>query len=125
MTEVFITKAYLRSHPDEIFVFGDNCKRRGNGGAAKLRNEPNTYGFITKKKPTHSDGDYYKPGEYKLKYVVEMAKLIRQIMDNPNKTYLISKLGAGLANRYNIFQDVIEPDIKKSLASFKNVRFLW
>ena len=46
---IHITQKYLREHSNEIFVFGDNILRKGHGGAAALRNEPNTYGFITKK----------------------------------------------------------------------------
>jgi len=50
-----MTKEYLRAHPEVIFVFGDNLIHRGKGGAAKLRDEPNTYGFITKKYPNNID----------------------------------------------------------------------
>ena len=52
-------------------------------------------------------------------------KLKKVITENPDKTYLISKLGAGLANRYMIFETIIGPNIKKELLHFKNVRFLW
>jgi hypothetical protein len=51
MDEVTIAREYLRSHPDHVFVFGDNLLGRGLGGAAALRREPNTFGFITKKRP--------------------------------------------------------------------------
>lgn len=123
--EKIITRLYLRKHPFHIFVFGDNCERRGYGGAAALRDMTNTYGFITKKSPTHSDRDYYRPKEYEAVYFVEMEKLKQEILHNPTKHYLISKLGAGLANRYNIFEQVIEPNIRKDLAQFSNVEFLW
>lgn len=118
-----ITKAYLRENPDHIFVFGDNCKRKGKGGAATLRDEPNTYGFITKKAPNNNDGSFYKPKEYEEKFQVELRKLMKEIQRNPDKTYLISKLGAGLANKYGIYQKVIKPGLT-ILKNYHNVRFL-
>ncbi len=125
MKEIFIDKKYLKENPDHIFVFGDNTIRMGKGGAAKLRDVSNTYGFITKIKPWTGDGDYYKPNEYEAKYQVELRRLIKEIERNPTKTYLISKLGAGLANKFNIFDKVIEPNIKNDLAEYENVKFLW
>ena len=120
-----ITREYLRSHPKEIFVYGDNLKRRGNKGAAELRDEPNTYGFITKKYPSGCDDAFYKPGEYRQIFDMELCRLRMVIMGNPDTTYLISKLGAGLANRFGIFETVIEPKIKTELECLPNVKFLW
>lgn len=45
-----VTKQFLDNNPNAIFVFGDNLLRVGYGGAAILRDHPQTYGFITKKK---------------------------------------------------------------------------
>jgi len=120
-----ITKEYLRKHPDHIFVFGDNFQRMGYGGAASLRDEPNTYGFITKKYPDYDNGSYYTVDEYKLTYITEIIRLKYEIKKKTDKIFLISKLGAGLANKYHIFEKIIEPNIKKDLLEFKNVRFLW
>lgn len=122
--EIIINKSYLRSHPNEIFVFGDNLDRKGCGGAAKLRYEPNVYGFVTKKKPTHSDGDYYHPEEYQTKFKTELKKLIKEIENYPNKIFLISRLGGGLANKYNIFEKVIKPGLEV-LKQYSNVKFLY
>jgi len=120
---MIITKSYLRQNPNHIFVFGDNLKRKGYGGAAKLRDEPNTYGFITKKAPNNNDGSFYKPYEYKEKFGVELKRLIKNIENNPDKIYLISKLGAGLANKYGIYQKVIKPGLTK-LEKYDNIRFI-
>lgn len=122
--EQIITREYLRSNPNHIFVFGDNLLRVGRGGAAKLRDEPNTYGFITKKAPTYKDEDYYTPEEFEDVFLNELIKLQLLISATPNKTYLISKIGAGLANKYKIWDKIIEPNLKKQL-SFDNVKFLW
>ena len=125
MKEIFITKQYLQQHPNEIFVFGDNLIRKGVGGAAVLRYEPNVYGFVTKKKPTHDNSSYYMAKEYLPVYQAEIKKLVEEIKLHPDKTYLISKLGAGLANRFGIFEHVIESNIRKDLDGLPNVKFLW
>lgn len=118
-----ITRSYLRKNPDYIFVFGDNLQRKGKGGAAKLRDEPNTYGFITKKAPSNNSGSFYKPDEYKEKFESELRKLIEEIEKNPNKTFLISKLGGGLANKFNIHEKIIKPGLER-LKEYNNVVFL-
>lgn len=122
--ELIITREYLRSNTNHIFVFGDNLLRVGHGGAAQLRDEPNTYGFITKKAPTYKDEDYYTPEEFEDVFLNELIKLQLLISATPNKTYLISKIGAGIANKYKIWDKIIEPNLKKQL-SFDNVKFLW
>ncbi len=119
-----VTEEYLKQNPNHVFVFGDNCLRKGKGGAAKLRDLPNTYGFITKKTPGWKNEDFYEPVEFESIFLNELIKLQMLISLTPNKKYLISKIGAGLANRYKIWEKVIEPNIKKQL-SFDNVIFLW
>ena len=123
--EETITKDYLIQNPDHIFVFGDNLDRKGLKGAASLRNEENTYGFITKKHPNSLSSSFYRPEEYEPVFYRELDKLKKIIEDNPTKTFLISKLGAGLANRFNIFEEVIEPKIKRLLFNYSNIKFLW
>lgn len=120
-----ITAEYLRKNKNEIFVFGDNLLRKGKKGAAALRDEPNTYGFITKKEPNNNKESFYKPKEYENVYKNEISELIHYINLNDDKTFLISKLGSGLANKNKIFEQVIEPNIKNDLKGFKNVKFLW
>lgn len=122
---MIITEQYLLSHPTEVFVFGDNLLRKGLGGAAKLRHLPNTYGFITKKCPNNDDSSFYKPDEYRDIFLSEIVKLRVEIIQNPDKIYLISKLGAGLANRYLIWEGMIEPWLKVLLDDLKNVRFIF
>lgn len=122
---VIVTRAYLRANPNYIFVFGDNDLRKGLGGAAVLRNEPNTYGFITKKAPNNDDESFYRPAEYHEVYKREIYLLQRVIEKNPEKTFLISQLGGGLANRYWIWEEVIEPRLEEDLQQYKNIRLLW
>lgn len=120
-----ITRQYLIEHPDHIFVFGDNELRAGKGGAAALRDMENTCGFITKKRPCNYDSCFYRPDEYEAIYRDEINTLAWHIVLSPTKRFLISKLGAGLANRFGIFEAVIEPRIKYDLQGLGDVRFLW
>lgn len=123
--ETHITREYLRENRTEIFVFGDNDLRKGNGGAAVLRDEPNTYGFITKKFPKYADDAYYRVTEYESVYRHEINKLKVLLERHKDKIYLISKLGAGLANKYGIWEQVIEPQLRNDLKNYTNVKFLW
>lgn len=125
MKNRIITREYLRNHPNEIFVFGDNHFRRGTGGAAILRDEPNVYGVITKKTPSQNPEDYFTIEEYRPVFEQELSKLVDEITQNRDKTYLVSRIGGGIANRYGIFEHIIEPRIKKALEQFQNVEFLW
>ena len=120
-----ITQEYLKENPDHVFVFGDNSLRRGKKGGAVLRDEPNVYGFITKKYPSYNNDAYYRPSEYREIFSKELNKLLNLVNANPNKTYLISQIGSGLANKYRIFDKIINPSIKTSFKEYKNVKFLW
>lgn len=104
-----ITSQYLRENPNHVFVFGDNLLRKGLGGAAKLRNEPNTYGFITKKYPNNKNMSFYKPEEYRPIFQSELIKFVDHITFNYDKLFLVSKLGSGLANKYGIYEFIIHP----------------
>lgn len=122
---MLVTREYLRNHPDCIFVFGDNTCRRGKGGAAVLRDEPNSYGFITKRYPSNEDGSFFLPEEYESIFKKELDKLEKMIESNPNKTFLISKLGSGLANRYSIFETVIYDGLIALDEKYENVKLLF
>src|SRR3990167_1818173 len=110
---MLIKQEYLKQNKNHIFVFGDNTLRKGLGGAAALRNEPNTYGFITKKYPNMDDEAFYKLKEYKLVFEKELFLLERAIVNAPNSLWLISQLGSGLANKYKIWEEVIFKKLKK------------
>lgn len=124
-TNVKITEQFLRDRPNVIFVFGDNYIRKGKAGAAKLRDEPNTYGFITKKYPNNKADSFFTKDEYKYVFEQEIEKLKKHIENNPDKIFLITKLGSNLANKYKIFEYVIAPRIFTELAEYDNIIFLW
>jgi hypothetical protein len=120
----FCTAWYLRRHPNDIFVFGDNTVRRGKGGAAKLRYEPNTYGFITKKRPDHRPSSYYNPAEYRSVFNSELEKLENFVIRNIDKRFLVSKIGAGIANKHNIWE-VVKIPLESFIRTHENVIQLW
>lgn len=120
-----VTKEYLDEHPEKIFVFGDNLTRRGHAGAASLRECKNTYGFITKKYPSNDDHAFYSVEEYEPVFKEELAKLKTMIEQNPNKEFLISKLGSGLANKYLIFENVVYNGLIELEKKYDNVNLLF
>src|SRR5687767_8564095 len=103
----FITREDLDQNPSWVFVFGDNLIRKGYGGAARLRDHAQSYGFITKKYPDWNDSSFYTPEEYESIFEVEFAKLCTLIEANPHKKYIVSRLGSNLANRFGIYEAII------------------
>jgi hypothetical protein len=120
-----MSEDFLDKNKRAIFVFGDNTLRQGYGGAAALRDHPQTYGFITKKYPDNHDTSFYKPEDYNSIFFDELIKLRVFISDEPFKTFYISQLGAGLANKYNIWEKVIKEGLENNLQQYPNVVFLW
>ena len=120
-----ITDIFLDSNPNAYFVFGDNLIREGMGGAAALRYHPHAIGFITKKYPDNRVESFYKPEEYSAVFFEELEKLKKVIEKRPNKTFYISQLGGGLANRFMIWQKLIRHNLVKALEKFDNVVFCW
>jgi hypothetical protein len=122
---LIITKQFLDENPNVIFVFGDNLRRVGYGGAAALRDHKQTYGFITKRSPDNMDDSFYRPDNYRFDFNVYILELRLFIEKNSNKIFYISQLGGGLANRYKIWEQVIRPGLEKNLSHYDNVVFLW
>jgi hypothetical protein len=122
---LIITQEFLDSNPDAYFVFGDNLIREGCGGAAALRYHPHAIGFITKKFPDNKDESFYRPEEYSPVFFEELQKLKKIIEKRQYKTFYISQLGGGLANRYFIWQKLIRHNLVRELGDLDNVIFCW
>lgn len=118
-----IDATFLDNSPRSIFVFGDNIIRKGTAGAAKLRYHPRSYGFITKKLPNNDDTSFFRPVEYRPLFNKELHELMELIVFNPDNIFLISKIGAGLANRYGIYEQIIQPGLE-TLRRYSNVVLL-
>jgi len=54
----------VKNHKDYLFIFGDNDIKRGRGGQAIIRDEPNALGIPTKKYPTRKENAYYTDEEF-------------------------------------------------------------
>ena len=122
-----VSIGFLNKLKEEVvFVFGDNNDRKGLGGqAAVARKVKNAYGFVTKKKPTHTPKDYYKPNEYSIKFESELKKLKKEVEEKEDKWFLIPTLGNGLANKFNIWEKIIKYKIKEELINYPNVIFFF
>ena len=123
--DFIVTKEFLNQNPNAVFIFGDNRRRLGYGGAASLRDHPQTYGFITKKNPDDLDESFFHPESYHIDFTVQSIELQLIIEKNLDKIYYISQLGGGLANRYKIWEKVCKPRLEKYFSVYDNVVFLW
>jgi len=119
----YITKEDLDNNPNWIFVFGDNTIHRGTAGAASLRYHRQSYGFITKKFPDNEDDSFYTLENYPFIFKLEMERLITMINTHQDYTFMISKLGSGLANKFGIYEAIIKPGLEE-LRKFPNVKLL-
>ena len=124
--DIKITFEFLNSNPDSYFVFGDNFMKKANSeSACKTKAHPHALSFITKKFPGQDDGSFYRPDEYEMIFFEELIKLGRIIERYPTKTFYISKLGSGAANRFLIWEKLISIYLVRSLEKFDNVVFCW
>lgn len=120
-----ISKDFLDTNPNAIFVFGDNLLKTGYGGAALLRDHPQSIGFVTKKYPDNKDTSFYRPEEYESIFREQLNLLKEIIQSSQDKIFYISQLGAGLANKYLIWEKLIKINLENELSRFKNVVFCW
>ena len=104
MTLLYITRytrAYIKAHPDWIFVFGDNLARSGYGGqAAAARGELNTVGIATKRSPSMEPSAFLTDVDYEEWGSVESDKLATLVMASRNNRTIIwpfDGIGTGLA----------------------------
>ena len=93
------TPEYLRRHPKTLFVFGDNDTRKGKGGQAVNRDEPNAVGFRTKHKPTTSKDAYYSDDNYEenIRKMQEDLDNIKQLSANYDSVVFMPRIGEGRA----------------------------
>ena len=120
-----VTEEFLNSQPNAYFVFGDNTIKKGLAGAAKLRNHPRAIGFVTKKAPDGNPKSCYTPDEYAKIFFEQLKQLEVHVKGNPQRKFYVSKLGAGLANRYYIWETVIHHNLIAELGAYDNVVFCW
>lgn len=60
----WITREFVKSNPEAMFIFGDNVMRTGLGGQAKsMRGEPNSIGIATKNTPSMDEGAFFSDAD--------------------------------------------------------------
>lgn len=104
MTLLYIkkyTRAYIKAHPDWLFVFGDNMLRHGLGGqAAEARGESNAVGIATKRRPSMEEAAFLKDGDYE-EWFAEESPTLRRLMGAAKRGRTIiwphDGIGTGLA----------------------------
>ena len=82
----FWTIKDVRKNNKYLYVFGDNDVKRGKGGQAIIRYEPNTIGIPTKKYPSYNKNAYYYDIEYE-----ENIKKINEALFNVVSEFITGK----------------------------------
>lgn len=104
MTLLYIkkyTRAYIKAHPDWLFIFGDNLDRSGFGGqAAEARREQNAIGIATKRKPTMEASAFFVDADYDEWFEAEkrtMQRLMAASQAGRTIIWPLDGIGTGLA----------------------------
>ena len=104
MTILYIKKynrTYIKSHPDWLFVFGDNLERAGYGGQAEqARGEPNAIGVATKRFPSMDQRAFFSNADYDEWFASEKSTLKRLMeASKAGRTIIwpLDGIGTGLA----------------------------
>jgi hypothetical protein len=118
MPNMRVSERWLDAHPNHRFVFGDNTIRKGKGGAAILRDHPQSIGFITKKFPNRHPNSYYTIEEYQSVFEEEMIKLKKTIDEHPEWVFIVCPLGSNLANLHGIWEAIIKPGLMRELEPY-------
>lgn len=92
------TPELLQRNSDLLFIFGDNISRTGSKGQAIIRNEPNAFGLVTKRKPSTTPDSYMTGTDLDLSAIKEDFNLLHQaIKAGRTVIFPASGLGTGLA----------------------------
>lgn len=95
------TRAYIKAHPDWLFIFGDNLERSGLGGQAEhARGEPNAVGIATKRLPSMEPNAFLSDKDYTEWFAAEKSTLGRLMTASKvGRTIIwpLDGIGTGLA----------------------------
>lgn len=124
-----VDNEYLRNHPEVIFVYDGNFSSRFPKQFTREFSKQ-LHPFITHILPRTSlnlKGLFFTPIAY-LKYIYPMEEriLVKKIMENPDKQFLIDPLGYFVTyNPWDVYSTVIYSRLRAKLKQFKNVTLLW
>ena len=117
----FISRAFVKEHPEWCFVFGDNEMRQGFGGqAAAMRGEPNSIGVATKVSPGTNEGAYWSDNHF-LDHVIQLCSDFQMVQDELDLETVVvipsDGLGTGLSE---LPKRATKPPAKRPLISIKS-----
>ncbi|MBX2806491.1 MAG: hypothetical protein KTR19_11000 [Hyphomicrobiales bacterium] len=109
----------IKSHPDWLFVFGDNLERKGYGGQARAaRDEPNAVGIATKRSPGMGPDDFFTDGDktkWEASSAEDLNRLRRHIHAGGVVIWPLDGIGTGLAKLPEC-----APSIHQAIEEFKH-----
>lgn len=92
------TVELCREFPDKVFVFGDNMMRRGKGGQAIIRDEPNAFGVATKRYPRNTENSFFSDQQNELDTMLnDLRRLFVKKIAGDTLVFPRGGLGTGLA----------------------------
>lgn len=98
---VFYTRTEIKANPDKLYVFGDNFEQKGFGGQAKeARDEPNSIGIPTKRRPSFAESAYLTDNDYAEWWAITEPALNRidhALKNNRIVVFPEAGVGTGLA----------------------------
>ena len=124
-TNIKINRFFLDITPNIITVISENAKNSGDELFSKYRDRPDTFKFITRKKPSDEPNAFFTVNDYHLIFYRELRRLIDLIKGSPDYTFYITPLGFYKNDRYDIFNNIIKPRLTHALQDFDNVIFTW
>jgi len=93
----FISRPFVQSNRDLIFLFGDNLARKGFlGQAAEMRGEPNAIGIPTKHYPGRRPDSFFTDEDFD-RVVPEIDAAFATIPDGAQVVVPAAGIGGGLA----------------------------
>lgn len=123
--KINVDENLLNSDPNAFFVFGDDLQHQNTEETAALRHHPRAIGFVTKKAPSHIRGSIFTAEEYSKVFFKMLDQLTEHIVKNSSRTFYISALGHGKANKYRIWELIVRHNLEEALAELDNVVFCW
>lgn len=117
MTNKNLSSFLCQRYPQHIFIYGDNYNRRGRGGQAIIRNEPNTLGLVTKWYPSDNANAYFRDDD--MNASVQITTSFERILDilDQGKSIVLSSQGYG--NGYARLP-IVAPKLFKKLCDHLN-----
>ena len=119
-----ITDEFIETHPECVFVYNDNLIRRKLGGNPILKRRGNVVGFVGKKYAHNLINSFFTKEEYLPVFECEKKMLLNLIEKNQDRLFLISRIGGGICDVENIYDEIVHPWLEEVKNKYKNVILL-